>query len=77
MQNFVNLVNYRRPDFFAYWEPPKTGALKNKIKISLLFDIVNRDGKVVPRSLVDGRRPDLPVAPVENLERVAGQLRLA
>lgn len=53
------------------------GAPKNKLKISLLFDIVNRDGKVVPRSLVDGRRPDLPVAPVENLERVAGQLRLA
>lgn len=62
---------------FCILGAPKKGALKNKIKISLLFDIVNRDGKVVPRSLVDGRRPDLPVAPVENLERVAGQLRLA
>lgn len=43
----------------------------------LLLGIVNGNGKVLPRRLVDRGRPDLSVLSVEDLPRVLGQIGLA
>lgn len=44
---------------------------------SVLLGVINGNGKVLPRGLVDGGRPDLLVLAVEDLPRVLGQVGLA
>lgn len=56
--------------FRVYHREKRRRESKKKKGPSLLLGKVERDGKVLPRYLIDRRRPDLGVLPVEDLEGV-------